>query len=102
MEGAGDGWVGRTVPAFCRRVHGFRERGGRSERLAIPSAAPGWFPQRSAMERRLLLPLVFLLSGCASVTPRFSQEIASAFARDSMRKLETEHVELYYPAQQHD
>lgn len=35
--------------------------------------------------------------GCASVTPRFPQDIQTSFARDSMRKLTTETLELYYP-----
>lgn len=47
--------------------------------------------------RRLLVLLVPLL-GCATATPRFSQELATAFAQDEMRRLETPELELYYPA----
>jgi hypothetical protein len=36
--------------------------------------------------------------GCAFVTPRFPQNIQASFARDEMRKLTTESLELYYPA----
>lgn len=36
--------------------------------------------------------------GCAFVTPRFPQNIQASFARDAMRKLTTESLELYYPA----
>jgi hypothetical protein len=49
---------------------------------------------------RRALPLVFaLLSGCATLAPRFDQEVAASFAQDDMRKLVTSEVELYYPAQ---
>jgi len=43
----------------------------------------------------------FLLTswGCAFVTPRFPQDIQTSFARDPMRKLTTESLELYYPEQ---
>ncbi|KFE69615.1 hypothetical protein [Hyalangium minutum] len=45
-----------------------------------------------------LLALVLLLaSGCAFVSPRFSQEVQASFARDDMRKLTTRSMELYYP-----
>jgi hypothetical protein len=43
-----------------------------------------------------LAPIV--LSGCAFVTPRFSQDVQASFARDEMRKLTTRSLELYYPA----
>ncbi len=36
-------------------------------------------------------------SGCAFVSPRFSQEVQASFARDEMRKLTTRSMELYYP-----
>ncbi len=48
---------------------------------------------------RLRIFVLFLLCGCASTSPRFSQELASTFAQDEMRKLETQDVELYYPAE---
>jgi hypothetical protein len=48
--------------------------------------------------RRLLVLLVPICLGCATATPRFSQELATAFAQDDMRRLETDDVELYYPA----
>ena len=44
-----------------------------------------------------LLALLLVASGCATVTPRFSQPITTSFAHQSMRKLETPRVELYYP-----
>nr|WP_237081387.1 hypothetical protein [Myxococcus xanthus] len=43
--------------------------------------------------------LLLTNSGCAFVTPRFPQNIQASFARDEMRKLTTESLELYYPAQ---
>jgi hypothetical protein len=48
--------------------------------------------------RRLLVLLAPLTLGCATATPRFSQELATAFAQDDMRRLETADLELYYPA----
>lgn len=45
----------------------------------------------------LLASLLLLSSGCAFVTPRFSQEVQASFARDEMRKLTTRSMELYYP-----
>lgn len=48
--------------------------------------------------RRLLVLLAPLALGCATATPRFSQELATAFAQDDMRRLETPELELYYPA----
>lgn len=51
--------------------------------------------------RWAVLATCFLLTngGCAFVTPRFPQNIQASFARDEMRKLTTESLELYYPAQ---
>lgn len=46
---------------------------------------------------RFLTSLLLLSSGCAFVTPRFSQEVQASFARDEMRKLTTRSMELYYP-----
>ncbi|MFL5343958.1 MAG: hypothetical protein ACJ8AT_04160 [Hyalangium sp.] len=43
--------------------------------------------------------LLLMASGCAFVSPRFSQEVQASFARDSMRKLTTRSMELYYPEQ---
>jgi len=45
----------------------------------------------------LLGCLLLLSSGCAFVSPRFSQEVQASFARDEMRKLTTRSMELYYP-----
>ncbi|SEL20597.1 hypothetical protein SAMN05444354_104273 [Stigmatella aurantiaca] len=45
----------------------------------------------------VLLACLLLASGCASVAPRFSQEVQASFARDGMRKLTTRSLELYYP-----
>ncbi|HLL53408.1 MAG TPA: hypothetical protein VK447_07675 [Myxococcaceae bacterium] len=51
------------------------------------------------MKRNLAVAaLLAALTGCASLSPRFGQEVANAFAHDEMRKLETRSVELYYPA----
>ncbi|WP_224241454.1 TolB-like translocation protein [Hyalangium gracile] len=47
----------------------------------------------------LLACLLLLASGCAFVSPRFSQEVQTSFARDEMRKLTTRSMELYYPEQ---
>jgi hypothetical protein len=47
--------------------------------------------------RSLLASLLLLSFGCASVSPRFSQEVQASFARDDMRKLTTRSTELYYP-----
>lgn len=47
---------------------------------------------------RGLLVLLVPLLGCATATPRFSQELATAFAQDDMRRLETPELEVYYPA----
>lgn len=41
--------------------------------------------------------LLLTTLGCASVAPRFPQDIQTSFARDSMRKMTTESLELYYP-----
>jgi hypothetical protein len=43
--------------------------------------------------------LSFFLLGCATSNPRFTQELATSFAQDDMRKLTTETLEVYYPAQ---
>ncbi|HEX8702364.1 MAG TPA: hypothetical protein VF815_26255 [Myxococcaceae bacterium] len=53
--------------------------------------------RRSPGLRTLLASLLLLSLGCASVTPRFSQEVQASFARDEMRKLTTRSTELYYP-----
>ncbi|HEY3450171.1 MAG TPA: hypothetical protein VGK67_27705 [Myxococcales bacterium] len=37
-------------------------------------------------------------SGCASVVLRFPQDVAASFAREDMRRMETAHLQLYYPA----
>lgn len=46
--------------------------------------------------------LVHGLASCASVRPRFSQEVATSFVREPMRKLTTASAEIYYPARYHD
>lgn len=38
-------------------------------------------------------------AGCASHGPQFSQSVATSFARDKMRKLQTASTEVYYPEQ---
>jgi hypothetical protein len=45
----------------------------------------------------LLAWLLLVTSGCASVSPRFSQDVQASFAQDEMRKLTTRSMELYYP-----
>lgn len=50
------------------------------------------------MKRHLAAAALLLLSGCASLSPRFTPELAASLAHDEMRKLETPSVELYYPA----
>jgi hypothetical protein len=45
----------------------------------------------------VLLAALLVSSGCATLSPRFSQPITTSFARQPMRKLETARVELYYP-----
>lgn len=51
------------------------------------------------MSRRLLSLLLLLsLAGCAFVSPRFSQNVQTEFAREDMRKLSTSTLDLYYPA----
>jgi hypothetical protein len=49
------------------------------------------------MKRLRLVPSLLLLA-CASVSPRFEQDVATTFAQDDMRRLQTPDVELYYPA----
>ncbi|NOJ79724.1 hypothetical protein HNV28_15485 [Myxococcus xanthus] len=63
-------------------------------RMACMPASRWWL-------RWAVLATCFLLTngGCAFVTPRFPQNIQASFARDEMRKLTTESLELYYPAQ---
>ena len=41
---------------------------------------------------------LLLCSACATVSPRFSPEIAESFAHDDMRRLETKSLVVYYPA----
>lgn len=52
--------------------------------------------------RRLCLPFAMLLVSCATLSPRFDQELATTFAQDDMHRLETADVELYYPAEYAD
>ena len=54
------------------------------------------------MRGRLRLLCVLLLCGCATTSPRFDQELATTFAQDDMRKLTTDELELYYPAEYAD
>lgn len=53
--------------------------------------------RRSPRGSPLLALVLLLASGCAFVSPRFSQEVQASFARDDMRKLTTRSMELYYP-----
>jgi hypothetical protein len=43
-----------------------------------------------------------VVAGCATIQQRFPDDVAAAVARDSMRRLETDHFILYYPEQRHD
>ncbi len=54
------------------------------------------------MRGRLRLLILLLLSGCATTSPRFDQELATTFAQDDMRRLTTDELELYYPAEYAD
>ncbi len=45
------------------------------------------------------LAFALLASACASVSPRFDQDVATTFAQDDMRRLSTPDAEIYYPAQ---
>src|SRR5205085_2460742 len=56
----------------------------------------------SPLDRPLLLAALLLASGCARISPRFGPDIAASFAREPMRKLETDSVELYYPASERE
>jgi hypothetical protein len=53
------------------------------------------------VRRNRLLPTLACLGqlACATLTPRFSQDVATAYAQQPVRKLETEDLEVYYPAQ---
>ncbi|MEW5739179.1 MAG: hypothetical protein AB1938_09660 [Myxococcota bacterium] len=51
---------------------------------------------------RLPAVAALFLSGCVTTSPRFDQDVATTFAQDDMRRLETKHVELYYPAEGKD
>ena len=53
---------------------------------------------RRPVSGRLALACLFV-AGCATTSPRFDQELATTFAQDDMRKLETDELELYYPAE---
>jgi hypothetical protein len=54
-----------------------------------------WF---HAVRLPLAVVLSALAAACATTSPRFEQEVATTFAEDDMRRLETQNVELYYPA----
>ncbi len=42
--------------------------------------------------------VLFGASACVPLGPRFTPEVASSFVRDDMRRMETEHLVVYYPA----
>jgi len=50
----------------------------------------------------LVLPVLLVVTGCATLSPRFDQAITTSFARQPMRKLETGRVQLYYPEAKRD
>jgi hypothetical protein len=41
--------------------------------------------------------LIALLCGCTTAAPRFEPDVATALRRDTMRRLETERLVIYYP-----
>ena len=43
------------------------------------------------------MALAALVSGCATLSPRFSPAVTASFAHQDIRKLETASLELYYP-----
>lgn len=45
----------------------------------------------------VLLAVLLMATGCATLGPRFDQAVTASFARQPMRKLESARVELYYP-----
>jgi hypothetical protein len=52
--------------------------------------------------RACAFALVALASACAGVQQRFPDDVQSAFAHDKMRRAETDHFIIYYPAQRDD
>lgn len=58
-----------------------------------------WFP---AVRLSAAVALSALAASCATFSPRFDQDVATTFAQDEMRRLETRNVELYYPAEGKD
>lgn len=67
-----------------------------SAHLATSPCPSSMHPLLSRLQRAWPV-LLLVVSGCASVTPRFPPEVAHSFARDVMRKMETDQVQLYYP-----
>ena len=52
----------------------------------------------SSKPRAAILALMaFTLSGCLTTGPRFPTEVQQSFAEHEMRRMETEHLKLYYP-----
>jgi len=51
------------------------------------------------MFKVLALGAVIALTACGGVLQRFPDDVQAALARDSLRRLETDHFILYYPAQ---
>jgi hypothetical protein len=51
---------------------------------------------------RLTAVAALFFSSCATTSPRFDQDVATTFAHDDMRRLETKNLELYYPAEAKD
>ncbi|MGI5861042.1 MAG: hypothetical protein ACOX6T_03185 [Myxococcales bacterium] len=48
--------------------------------------------------KRALSLAALLLAGCATLSPRFPQDVAASFAREEMRRLDTVNLQVYYPA----
>jgi hypothetical protein len=51
---------------------------------------------------KVLLLAVLFCTACATLAPRFEQDVATSFAQEDMRVLETDDVQLYYPFSQRD
>ena len=60
-------------------------------------------PPRRAPLPQLLTVVAAVLGGCvASVQPQIPQDVATALARDPMRRLDTTSLSIYYPAPRRD
>jgi hypothetical protein len=79
----------------------------RTGALALAPAPDRDRPQGGSRSHHLRFPALVALLGLAAcgalaAEPRFAPEVAAALARDPMRRLETDDLELYYPAAERD